>query len=314
MATVCYINLYDIAYDRGVKMGKHLMQMHEIDEEEIVVGKGLPHWNDSRGNDPVVTFYDGKQLDLSFRGEKFSIKCGEEVMLSEGISIEPEAAMWGIQTIVQHCVKFAKNTGIDMKLTPSDGELPLGSSYFWDAPQLPSEDLYPWTKNEKGEDYPMQFICQINCEQLPNNGWLPQRGMLYFFGEIDYFLGYDVKQPYGLGKWPENAVKVVYADVTPDKLERVNFFQEDDMIPPHAISFSEGAVRDMGFRLLGKPYEEDVDNEFETGWVQLLQLDTDANDYFDLRFYDMGLLYLMINVDQLQEGIFSRVRPYMTSL
>ena len=86
------------------------------------------------------------------------------------------------------------------------------------------------------------------------------------------------------------------------------------MIPPHDITFSEGPVRADGFRLLGKPYEEDVDNEFGTGWVQLLQLDTDANDYFDLRFYDMGLLYLMINVDQLQEGIFSRIRPYMTSL
>ena len=314
MVTVCYINTYDISYDRGVNTGKSLMQQHEIDEEEIIVGKALPHWNDSRGNNPVVTYYDGKQLDLSFRGEKFSIKAGEEVMLSEGISAEPEAAMWGIQTLIQHCVKLARNTGIDMKLTPSDKELPLGSSYFWDAPQLPSEGLYPMTTDEDGNEYPMQFICQINCEQLPDNDWLPKKGMLYFFGEIDYFLGYDVKQPYGLGKWPEYAAKVVYADVTPDKLKRVNFFQEDDMIPPHAITFSEGVVRDMGFRLLGKPYEEEVDNEFGVGWVQLLQRDTDANDYFDLNFYDTGLLYLMIKMEQLQECKFSRIRPYMTSL
>ena len=314
MATVCYINIYDISYDRGVNTGKSLMQQHEIDEEEIIVGKALPHWNDSRGNNPVVTYYDGKQLDLSFRGEKFSIKAGEEVMLSEGISAEPEAAMWGIQTLIQHCVKLARNAGIDMKLTPSDKELPLGSSYFWDAPQLPSEDLYPMTTDEDGNEYPMQFICQINCEQLPDNDWLPKKGMLYFFGEIDYFLGYDVKQPYGLGKWPEYAAKVVYTDVTPDKLKHVNFFQEDDMIPPHAITFSEGVVRDMGFRLLGKPYEEEVDNEFGVGWVQLLQLDTDANDYFDLNFYDTGLLYLMIKMEQLQECKFSRIRPYMTSL
>ena len=46
--------------------------------------------------------------------EKFSIKSGEKVMPSEGTH------------------------GIDMKLTPSDDALQPGSSYFWDAPQLPS--------------------------------------------------------------------------------------------------------------------------------------------------------------------------------
>ena len=314
MSSVCYIIIYDITHDRGVNMGRNLMQQYEIPEEELVVGEELPHWNNPKGYNPVVTFYDGKQLDLEFRGDKFSIKTGEEVMLSEGIRADPEAAMWGIHSEIQHCVKLIRTHGIDMKLTPSDVALKPGSSYFWDAPQLPSEDMYPFTTDENDNQYPMQFICQINCENLPDNDWLPKRGMLWFFGEIDHFLGYDVKQPYGLGKWPEYAVRVIYDDVPLDTLKRVNPFQEDDMIPPHVITFSVGPERVEGFRLLGKPYEEDVDNEFGTGWVQLLQLDTDANDYFDLRFYDMGLLYLMINMDQLQEGIFSRIRPYMTSL
>ena len=204
--------------------------------------------------------------------------------------------------------------GIDLKLTPHDGELPLGSSYFWDAPQLPSSDLYPLTTNEDGKPYPMQFICQINCHDLPQNKWLPKQGILYFFGEIDYFLGYDVKQPYGLGEWPEDAVKVIYVDVSSDELKRINPFDENDMIPPHAITFSKGSERDMNFRLLGKPYEEDVEQAFDDGWVQLLQLDTDENDHFDLRFYDMGLLYLMIEEERLQRCDFSHIRPYMTSL
>ncbi|MBQ1827924.1 MAG: DUF1963 domain-containing protein [Bacteroidales bacterium] len=314
MSSVCYINIYEIPHDRGVNMGRSLMQQYEIPEEELVVGQELPHWNHRKGDNPVVTFYDGRQLGLKFRGLEFTVKTGEEVLLSEGIRSDPESAMWGIQSEIQHCVKLARHHGIDMKLTPSDVPPHPGSSYFWDAPQLPSEDMYPFTTDADGNRYPMQFICQINCANLPDNDWLPKRGMLWFFGEIDYFLGYDVKQPYGLGKWPEYAVKVIYADVPTDELKRINPFQEDDMIPPHVITFSEGPVRGDGFRLLGKPYEEDVDNEFGTGWVQLLQLDTDANDYFDLRFYDMGLLYLMINVDQLQEGIFSRIRPYMTSL
>ena len=314
MATVCYINVYDITHDRGVNMGRSLSRQYEVPEMELVVGQELPHFGNCEGNNPVVTFYNGKQLDLEYRGEKFSIKTGEEVMLSEGIWADPEAAMWGIESVIQHCVKLVRTYGIDMKLTPYDVALPQGCSYFWDAPQLPSTGMYPMTTDADGNKYPMQFICQINCEQLPDNDWLPKRGMLWFFGEIDYFLGYDVKQPYGLGKWPEYAVRVIYADVDLYQLKRVNPFQEDDMIPPHAITFSEGPEREQGFRLLGKPYEEDVNHEFGTGWVQLLQLDTDANEHFALNFYDTGLLYLMINEDQLRENVFSRIRPYMTSL
>lgn len=56
--------------------------------------------------------------------------------------------------------------GIDLKLTPYNVSMPLGSSYFWDAPQLPSPNFYPWTTNEDGEKFPMQFICQINCQDL----------------------------------------------------------------------------------------------------------------------------------------------------
>ncbi len=204
--------------------------------------------------------------------------------------------------------------GIDIQLTYHDGELPLGSSYFWDAPQLPSPDLYPLTTDDEGNEYPMQFICQINCRELPSNEWLPKKGMLYFFGEIDYYLGYDVKQPYGLGEWPEDAVKVIYADVEPEQLKRFNPFEEEDMTPPHTITFSKGSDRDMGFRLLGKPYEEEVEDAFQEDWIQLLQLDSDTNDYFDLRFYDMGLLYLMIEGNRLKQCDFSHVRPFMTSL
>ena len=205
--------------------------------------------------------------------------------------------------------------GIELRLTPYEGRMSLGSSYFWDAPQLPTPDIYPWLVNETGKRYPMQFICQINCQALPPNEWLPKQGMLYFFGEIDYFLGYDVKQPYGLGEWPEGAVRVFYVDVLLEQqLRRINPFEEDDMIQPHLVTFSKGSEREMGFRLLGKPYEEEVEHTFGNDWVLLLQLDTDANNYFDLRFYDMGLLYLMIEEERLKRHDFSHVRAYMTSL
>ena len=204
--------------------------------------------------------------------------------------------------------------GINMHLEPLKAEPPMGSSYFWDAPQLPDSNLYPFTTDENQQPYPMQFICQLNCEHLPKNSMLPSQGMLYFFGEVDYFLGYDVKDPNGLGVWADNTIRAFYCDVAPEQLQRVNFFNEDDMIAPHVITFENGIVRDMGFRLLGKPYEEEVDGYFDEKWVQLLQLDSEENGHFDLRFYDMGLLYIMIERERLLHRDFSHLRAFMTSL
>jgi glutaminyl-tRNA synthetase len=89
---------------------------------------------------------------------------------------------------------------------------------------------------------------------------------------------------------------------------------ENPELGSHTITFSKGPEREANFRLLGKPYEEDVELAFDENWILLLQLDTDANDYFDLRFYDMGLLYLMIERDKLHNGDFSNIRVHMTSL
>lgn len=204
--------------------------------------------------------------------------------------------------------------GIDLKLSFHACELPLGCSYFWDAPQLPSSIIYPMTVDENGNKYPMQFICQINCVDLPQNEWLPKQGMLYFFGEIDYFLGYDVEAPCGTGKWPKESVKVFYADVDSSRLKRVNPFEEDDMIPPHKIQFSSNSGKDLCFMLLGEPFEEDIYQKFGDGWIQLLQLDSDSNEHYDLRFFDEGMLYLMIEKKRLLKRDFSNVRAYMTSL
>ncbi len=204
---------------------------------------------------------------------------------------------------------------IQLSLTPAKLPMPLGSSYFWDAPQLPKDsDLYPFIMNEDGDEVPLQFICQINCKDLPSSP-LPKKGMLYLFGTIDYFLGYDVVYENGLGWWKEGSVVAIYSDADAKSLQRQNPFTEDDMIPPHPITFTPTSIEcDMGFRLLGEPYEEEVRMEMPKGWVQLLQLDSEENDYFSLMFHDMGLLYIMIEKKRLEQGDFSNLRAYMTSL
>ena len=217
---------------------------------------------------------------------------------------------------------------VQMKLLPADNQVVRGQSYFWDAPQLPKEgNLYPFYKNEDGDEVPMQFICQVNCAELhaelqkgrglagrlKDNCELPQRGMLYFFGLIDYFLGYDVPYEFGTGWWGDGSVRAVYADVAPKLLERQNPYTEDDMIPPHPIIFSKTDACGDGMRLLGEPFEEEVRMAMPEGWRLLLQLDSDENEHYSLMFHDMGLLYILIEEERLLRGDFSNLRAYMTS-
>jgi len=78
MATACYINVYNSNIDRGATVNTIPREHYEVDEEDIKVGQPLPKWW-SRVGGPVVTAYDGKQLDLELRGKTISIKVGEEV-------------------------------------------------------------------------------------------------------------------------------------------------------------------------------------------------------------------------------------------
>ena len=63
----------------------------------------------------------------------------------------------------------------------------LGDSRFFGSPDLP--DPFDWPMDAEG--YDMEFLCQINCAQLPvsDGSVLPKKGMLYFFGNIAGALG-----------------------------------------------------------------------------------------------------------------------------
>lgn len=76
--------------------------------------------------------------------------------------------------------------------TTEDGRL-KGKSKFWGFPDMPAGMEFPYKDGD-----PMCFICQINLEELhaqaadaTDLNLLPRRGMLYFFAQIDYFLGWS---------------------------------------------------------------------------------------------------------------------------
>ena len=89
-------------------------------------------------------------------------------------------------------------------------------SKWWGDPDMPENMQYPTIEvTEGGEtyDYPLTFICQINCEDIAEfdpEGKLPHEGMLYFFGAIDEMIGYEAPYKHSEGEWPKGHIVVKY--------------------------------------------------------------------------------------------------------
>lgn len=196
------------------------------------------------------------------------------------------------------------------------------ASKWWGDPDFPEHMEYPTVKvtDEDGEtfDYPLTFICQINCEDIAPydpEGLLPHEGMLYFFGAIDEYLGYDSYTHNGIGEWPKGEFVVKYA-------KSVNFetFQScilvDDQDQPLTdkemeMEFYQADDDSMELRLLGIPAYEDVRHQYPEH-LSLLQIKED--DQLNLRFYDCGTLNVMIRTSDLRFGNWKKAKACLHSL
>lgn len=151
-------------------------------------------------------------------------------------------------------------------------------SKWWGDPDMPENMQYPTIKvTEDGEtyDYPLTFVCQINCEDIAGfdpEGRLPHEGMLYFFAAIDDYTGYESPVKIGLGEWPKGHFVVKYA-------KSINFetFQtcmlvgdeEEQLTEPELeIVFSECSDEEEGIKMLCKADQAEH--------VTLLRLVSDA--------------------------------------
>jgi uncharacterized protein YwqG len=174
---------------------------------------------------------------------------------------------------------------IKLELKKTERILFCGSKW-WGDPDMPENMQYPTMEvTEDGEkfDYPLTFICQINCEDiasLDKENKLPHEGMLYFFAAIDDYIGYESPVQNPDGEWPKGRAVVKYA-------KNINFetFQtcmlvgdEDEQLtePELEIVFSECNDNEEGIKMLCC----DMDNpENET----LLKLVTDTVSGLDIR-------------------------------
>lgn len=193
-----------------------------------------------------------------------------------------------------------------------------GKSHWWGFPDLPEGTAYPvrGETDEDGLEDTLTFICQIRLEDIAafdKENMLPHKGMLYFFADLDYFLGDLEAEAQHLGFWDSDAFRVIYSPET-DNLHthRVQWEDGSDACPaPEEITFSEAPDNSYGHRLLGIPYYEETAQE-APGHISLLQIDED--DSWGLRLYDLGNLNFLISPAALAASDFTKAQLYFHCL
>lgn len=189
----------------------------------------------------------------------------------------------------------------------------FAQSKWWGAADLPSDWDYP--RNEEGE--PLHFLCQIRCEELipyDKQGLLPHAGMLYFFAAIgEYIEHLDLAEGHcGLGEWPQDAFRVLHAPSC-DNLRSCPITYDDGeaaYLPAERIIFSEVESSYDRFKLLGRPYYEEI-AELYPDSLSLLQIDEEER--WGLRLYDCGMLCFLITPEALRHHAWEEVRLYFHS-
>ena len=201
---------------------------------------------------------------------------------------------------------------IRLKLEKTDRVLFCGSKW-WGDPDMPEGMTYPTVQvTEDGEtyDYPLTFICQINCEDIvpyDKEGRFPSEGMLYFFAAIDKWLGYDSPTSNDTGEWTKGHVAVKYA-------KSINFetFQSCMMVddegqaltePELTVTFEECEDDAPGIKILGVPASEETNGKYD-GYVNLLQIDNEEALAID--FGKGSMLNILMKESDLKFGNWKR--------
>lgn len=202
---------------------------------------------------------------------------------------------------------------IKIDIRPTGNSL-SGRSHWWGFPDLPKGVAWPCRQDEDEEL--LTFVCQIRLEDIApvdTEGQLPHKGMLWFFADIDYFLG-DLDAPCaGIGEWERDRYKVLYAEDCSDLVMHEYYWEDGTpaVISAEEMLFGPTAASSYGFKLLGDPYMTEGYEHENEGLVSLLQLDEEER--WHLRFFDCGTINFMISEDHLRRRNFSEVMLFLHS-
>ena len=207
---------------------------------------------------------------------------------------------------------------IRIKLQEVETEL-FCSSKWWGDPDLPADMEYPVAQaTEDGEtfDYPLTFVCQIDCEDiaaLDPEGRLPHQGMFHIFAGLDEYLDLDSPWHNGLGLWDRKQLVVKYTKSINFETFRSAILVDDEDQPltqkALKMSFEPCPDDEPCTRLLGVPSFPDVLQELPD-YVNFLQIDSDTAG---LRFYDEGMLNLLYSASDFQAGKWKLAKGFLAS-
>ena len=202
---------------------------------------------------------------------------------------------------------------IKMTLQQTERVLFCGSKW-WGDPDMPENMQYPTMEvTEDGEtfDYPLTFICQINCEDIAcfdKENKLPHEGMLYFFGAIDEWLGYESPFGNGKGEWKKGEFVVKYAKtVNFETFQTCMLVDDDDQTLTDReleIVFSECADDEECIRLLGNATSPEVSKKYPDH-LSLLKIVSD--NAAGLNFHTDSL-NIMIKESDLGYGNWKKIK------
>ena len=199
---------------------------------------------------------------------------------------------------------------IKLELKKTERILFCGSKW-WGDPDMPENMQYPTMEvTEDGEkfDYPLTFVCQINCEDIApydKENKLPHEGMLYFCAAIDDYIGYESPVQNPDGEWPKGRISVKYA-------KSINFetFQtcmlvgdEDEQLtePELEIVFSECGDDEPGIKML-------CNDSIQPEHLTLMQMVSDTVSGLNLQ--DKKISFIMKDSD-LKFGNWKRAKAIL---
>ena len=170
------------------------------------------------------------------------------------------------------------------------------------------------------EKFPMSLVCQINCADFiqgnPDNSlahMLPDKGIISFFANVDYFLGDMDATGEGMGEWSANSFRVLYSRDM-DRLRTHKIVDEegrDCAIPAEPLHVPQDEVEES--RVLSQPtcFVDEIENYYP-GYITLLQLG--SSDRHGVRFYEGGSLFFFISPVDLREKKFEKAECAMFSM
>lgn len=169
-----------------------------------------------------------------------------------------------------------------------------GGSKFYGSPDVYVDFEWPYIVDDE-EEFDLEFVCQLNCEDLIEKcDLLPKNGMLYFF--IDPLPE----------KWvPENvdAARVVYADVNVNELDYIDSIDKDGTsigVQELKILFETNALRNTNKMMELMTTSSDL--------VTLLKLNSEILSYSGMEIAQNCFLEFFSNKDKIKNSDFSDVR------